>query len=110
LRRLLSNRWGVYLLGLGLVIGATLIGELIKTFFNFAPTTMNIFYLLSVVISAFYLGFGPTFMVSILSVLAFDFFFVPPVLTFSVATEQDLINLFILLGAGIAISYLSSRT
>lgn len=103
----LSLRWRGYLLGLGLVIGATLLGELMRTFFD--PTNLVMFYFLSVVISAVYSGLGPSILVSILSVLAFDFFLVPPVFTFAVADVQYLFTFISLLGVGIVVSYLTAR-
>lgn len=109
MRRLFSSRLWVYVIGVGLVIVTTLVGEGIKLIAIVDPTNMDMLYILSVVISAIYLGFGPSLMVSILSVNAFDFFFVPPIFTFAVANQQGTINLFILLVICVVISFLSNR-
>ena len=66
-------------------------------------------YLLCVVIAAVFFGFGPSIMVCILGVLAFDFFFIPPVLSFAVADMQYLFTFSVLLVVGIVISYLTAR-
>jgi two-component system sensor histidine kinase KdpD len=102
-----SQWWWDYLKGMALVVGATLIGELVRPFF--APTNLLMLYLLSVVISAVYFGFGPSIFVSILGVLAFDFFFVPPNLTFAVADVEYLFVFIALLAVGVVISYLTAR-
>ena len=102
-----SQWWWNYLKGLGLVIGATLIGELLKPFF--APPNLLMIYLLSVVISAVYFGFGPSIFVSVLGVLAFDFFFIPPSLTFAVEDVEYFFVFIALLIVGILISYLTAR-
>jgi len=66
-------------------------------------------YLLGVVIVAARLGRAPAVLSSVLSVLAFDFFFVPPSLTFAVADAQYLITFAVMLAVAICISSLTSR-
>jgi two-component system sensor histidine kinase KdpD len=102
-----SIDWRGYLISLGLVILATLIGAFLQPVVD--PVNLIMIYLLCVVISAVYFGFGPSIMVCILGVLAFDFFFVPPVLTFAVEDVQYFITFIVLLLVGIVVSYLTSR-
>jgi two-component system, OmpR family, sensor histidine kinase KdpD len=99
--------WWGYLKGLALVIVATLIGELLRPFFD--PTNLFMLYLISVIISAVYFGFGPSIFVSLLGVLAFDFFFVPPTVSFAVADAQYLFTFIALLAVGVVISLLTAR-
>jgi two-component system sensor histidine kinase KdpD len=101
------HNWRGYLQGLGLVVLATLLGQLIHGVF--APTTIAMLYLLSVVITAYLWGLGPSIMVSVLGVLAFDFFHVPPYLTFAVADTQYVFTFLVLLLVGIVISFLALR-
>jgi two-component system, OmpR family, sensor histidine kinase KdpD len=98
-----------YLIGFGMVIVATLAGVLLQTLSFYDPTDTNMLYILGVTISAAYLGFGPSFLTAILSVLAFDFFFIPPVLTLNVSTEKGVVGLLILAVVTGAISCLSPR-
>ncbi len=100
-------RWRNYLLGLGLVLLATLAGHLVQRFF--APANIIMIYLLCVTVSAVFGGFGPSILVSILGVLTFDFFFVPPYLTFEIADTQYIFTFIALLLVGLTISYLTSR-
>lgn len=100
-------KWRGYLIGLGLVVLATLLGHLVQTFF--APANIIMIYLLCVTVSAVIGGLGPSILVSILSVLAFDFFFVTPSLTFAVHDTQYIFTFIVLLLVGMTISYLTSR-
>ena len=102
-----SQWWWGYLKGLAVVVVATLIGELLRPFFD--PTNLFMVYLISVIISAVYFGFGPSIFVSLLCVLAFDFFFVPPHLSFAVADAQYLFTFVALLAVGVVISLLTAR-
>lgn len=100
-------RWRGYLLGLGLVVVATALSQFLRAFL--APTNLVMVYLLSVVISAIYGGLGPSIMVSILSVLAFDFFFIPPFLSFAIDDVQYILTFIALLLVSFTVSYLTSR-
>jgi len=99
--------WQGYLQGLVLVTVATLIGQLIHQLFT--PTTIMGLYVLAVVITAYFGGLGPSIMVSVVGVLAFDFFFIQPYLSFNVSDTQYILTFLVLLMVGIVISYLTSR-
>ena len=101
------GNWRGYLRGLGLIVLATLLGQLIHQIFS--PTTTVMMYLLSVVITAYWWGLGPSILVSVVGVLAFDFFHVPPYLSFHVADTQYIFTFLALLSVGVIISYLTSR-
>jgi len=105
-RAVLGN-WRGYLQGLGLVALATLLGQLMHELF--APITIAMLYLLCVVITAYLWELGPAILVSVLGVLAFDFFHVPPYLTFAVGDTQYVFTFLVLLLVGVVISYLASR-
>jgi two-component system sensor histidine kinase KdpD len=105
-RAVLGN-WRGYLQGLGLVVLATLLGQFIHELF--APTTIAMLYLLCVVITAYLWGLGPSILVSVLGVLTFDFFHVPPYLNFAVGDTQYVFTFLALLLVGVVISYLASR-
>lgn len=75
----------------------------------FEPSNVVMAYMLGVVIIATYYGRGPSVMASILSVAAFDFFFVPPYLTFAVSDTQYLITFAVMLTVALVISTLTTR-
>jgi len=90
-----------------LVAAATLLCELLRPYL--APTNMVMFYLLAVVVASIRLGRRPAMATALLGVLAFDFFFVPPRLTFVVADTQYLLTFLGLFVVGAVISTLVAR-
>jgi two-component system sensor histidine kinase KdpD len=96
-----------YLWGVALVLVATGISALIAPFIS--PTNLVVIYLLSVVLAAVYLGRGPAILTSLLSVVAFDFFLVPPHFTMAVSDTEYLLTFFGLLVVGLLISQLTAQ-
>ena len=66
-------------------------------------------YLLGVVVVATRAGRGPTALASVLSVAVFDFFFVPPYLSFAVSDTEHLITFTVMLIVALVISGLTVR-
>ncbi|RPJ45431.1 MAG: sensor histidine kinase KdpD, partial [Chloroflexi bacterium] len=91
-----------YLGSLGLVLLATIIGFPLNAIL--APTNLVMLYLVAVVLSAVFLGRGPAILASFVSVLAFDFFFIDPRLTFTVYDTQYILTFIGLLIVGVIIS------
>ena len=96
-----------YAASIVLVLAATLLCELLRPFL--APTNMVMFYLLAVVVASVRLSRKPAIATALLGVLAFDFFFVPPRMTFVVADTQYLMTFLGLFVVGIVISTLVAR-
>jgi two-component system sensor histidine kinase KdpD len=92
-------RYGMSLL---LVLVVTLFGKIVDQFLE--PTNLVMVYLLAVVISAVFLGRGPSIVTSLVGVLAFDFFFINPIFTFTVNDTQYLLTFVGLLVVGLMIS------
>jgi two-component system, OmpR family, sensor histidine kinase KdpD len=99
--------WKAYLASSALISGASAICFFLSPYFS--PTNMVMIYLLAVVIAAIKLGREPAILTAFLSVLVFDFFFVPPHLTFAVADTQYLLTFVGLFTVGAVISTLVSR-
>ena len=104
-----SGKWWGYLISFGMIIVATLAGKLLVALPIFDLHNMAMIYILCIALSTYYIGFGPSLMASFLSVLAFDFFFIPPLLTFTVATYEDMLSLLILFVVTVVISCLSPK-
>ena len=66
-------------------------------------------YLLGVITVAVQFGRGPSILASILGVAAFDFFFVPPTMTFAVSDTQYLLTFAVMLITGLIISTLTAH-
>jgi two-component system sensor histidine kinase KdpD len=98
--------WRGYLQGILLVAIATSIAKLIQPLFT--PTTIMALYVLAVGITAYLGGLGPSIMVSVAGVLAFDFFFVRPYFSFSVSDTQYIFTFLVLILVGFVISYLTA--
>lgn len=73
------------------------------------PANLIMTYLLAIVVVATRCGRGPSLFASVASVAAFDFFFVPPYLTFAVANTQYLLTFVVMLVVGLVISGLTVR-
>jgi len=76
---------------------------------HFELANLIMVYLLAVVAVATRLGRGPAMLASVLSVAAFDFFFVPPQWTFAVSDSQYLVTFAVMLVVAIVISTLTNR-
>ena len=98
---------GRYLLSLGLVALSTILGILVRG--DLEPTNLVMLYLASVVISAIFLGRGPSLLAAIAGVLAFDFFLVPPYLTLAVSDTQYFVTFIALLVVSLIISTLTAQ-
>jgi len=76
--------------------------------FLFLPD-LAIAYLCVIVIAALLYGWGQAMVASALSVLAYDFFFVPPVLEFNIADIHYLFTFAMLFTVGLLVSRLAAR-
>jgi two-component system sensor histidine kinase KdpD len=76
---------------------------------RFALANIIMVYLLGTIVAAVQFGRGPSILASILGVVAFDFFFVPPQLTFAVSDTQYLVTFVVMLLTGLVISTLTSH-
>ncbi|PKO16080.1 MAG: sensor histidine kinase KdpD [Chloroflexi bacterium HGW-Chloroflexi-10] len=94
--------FGYYAGSILLVLLITVLGFPLRTFLE--PTNLVMLYLVAVVLSAVFWGRGPSILASVVSVLAFDFFFIDPRLTFTVNDTQYILTFISLLIVGLIIS------
>jgi two-component system sensor histidine kinase KdpD len=97
-----------YVYAVLVVVVATVFGEIVQE--RLAPTNLTMLYLLGIVVVALRWGRWPAAAAATLSVVAFDFFFVPPELTFAISDTQYLLTFAGLLVVGLVIGRLASRT
>ncbi|HEX9074461.1 MAG TPA: DUF4118 domain-containing protein, partial [Anaerolineae bacterium] len=100
-------KWQGYAWAIGMIALCSVVAAAVVS--SFAPTNLVMIYLLGVIVVAARHGMGPSILASVLSVLAFDFFFVPPVLTFVVSDTQYLVTFGVMLVVAITISTLTVR-
>jgi two-component system, OmpR family, sensor histidine kinase KdpD len=74
-----------------------------------APADLVMVYLLGVVFAASRTGKGPSFLATLLSVMAFDFCFVPPRYTFEVSSPSYLITFAVMFAVAFVISRLTLK-
>ena len=96
-----------YLKSIALLAIVSLLGSMLRH--SIAHTNLAMLYILVVVITAVRWGRGPSLVASILSVLIFDFFFVPPHLSLTVVDTQYLIAFATLFIVGMVISTLTLK-
>lgn len=89
------------------LIMATVLCFLMYPYFQLSNLIMM--YLLGVMLTATDCGRGPAILVSLLSVLSFDFFFVPPRFTFTVEDAQYIVTFIVMFLVALVISHLTAR-
>jgi two-component system sensor histidine kinase KdpD len=102
-----SLRASNYVRSAAAVALCSLVAWLVHT--HVAPANLIMIYLLGVTAVAVRIGRGPAILASILSVLAFDFFFVPPTLAFRVSDTQYVLTFLVMLLVATVISTMASR-
>jgi two-component system sensor histidine kinase KdpD len=96
-----------YVVCFALVAAITAIGWMVKEFIS--PTNLAMLFLLAVVVIAFRRGLRPAIFTAIIGVLAFDFFFIPPYMTFRVSDSEYLITFSGMIIVGTLVSLLVTR-
>src|SRR5438445_241568 len=97
-----------YAAAIATVLSSTLLAWLM--FPRFELSNIVMVYLLGVVVVAMRFGRAASALASVLSVAAFDFFFVPPYYTFAVSDSQYLITFLVMFVVALVISGLTVRT
>lgn len=95
------------LIALAIVVVCTVIGELMEP--RFAEANLVMVYLAGVVLAASFLGRRASVLVSVLSVAAFDFFFVHPYLTFAISDTQYVVTFAVMLLVALMISTMTAQ-
>ena len=95
-----------YLWAAGACALTTALAHPLQPYFDLANIVM--LFLLAVVAVAVRFGRGPAVLAAFLNVAAFDFFFVPPQLSFSVADVQYLFTFAVMLAVGLIIGQLTA--
>jgi two-component system sensor histidine kinase KdpD len=97
--------WSDY--GTGLLFLALATGLCFLMYPHFDLSNLIMVYLLAVLVTAIESGRGPAVAMSLLSVLAFDFFFVPPRFSFAVSDAQYIVTFVVMFAVALAISHLT---
>jgi two-component system, OmpR family, sensor histidine kinase KdpD len=96
-----------YVLSAAAVCVAGVTAKILESFLAFPNLSMV--FLIAVLFSAVTWGLGPSILASILSLLVYNFFFVSPIFTFTVANPQDILALVVFLITAVLTSNLAAR-
>jgi two-component system, OmpR family, sensor histidine kinase KdpD len=96
-----------YLAGAGMVVLSTVTSWLLFGQAQLPDVVMV--YLLGIVLVAMRLGYGPSLLAAVLSVLMVDFFFVPPYFSFAVSDIRHIVTFAVMFIVAIVISGLAKR-
>lgn len=88
-------------------VATTVLTHPMRNWFDLANIVM--LFLLCVVLVAMKYGRGPASLAAVLSVASFDFFFVPPRLSFAVSDVQYLVTFAVMLAVGLLIGQLTAN-
>jgi two-component system sensor histidine kinase KdpD len=97
----------VYAESVAMVGAALAVGELLKQFL--AVSNIALVFLTAIIISAVAHGLWPALLTCLVSVLAYNFFFLPPLYTFTITDPENVINLIFFAFAALIVSNLTAR-
>lgn len=100
--------WSAYLATVSIVLVATILNFLLYPYLN--SSNLIMIYLLGITVIALYGVTGASILSSVLSVLAYDFFFIPPFYSFAVKDMQYFFTLVVMLIVTLIISHLTILT
>lgn len=95
-----------YVGSLGMVVAALLIGLLLQ---RYGITNVALVFLTAVLTAAITYGLWPSLLACVVATLAYNFFFLPPLYTFTIADPENVVALFFFTIVAIIASYLSAR-
>ncbi|QMW24203.1 sensor histidine kinase [Sandaracinobacteroides saxicola] len=70
---------------------------------------VDLLFLLPIIVTATLFGLRPSLVASLAAALAYNFFFLPPLYTFTIANPQNIITLFVLVVVSVVASQLAGR-
>lgn len=88
------TKWEQYLIAAAVIAAVAVLSIVFDPKFN-APRVPGLIFLMSVVVMALFFGRGPVLFAGFASALVWDYFFLPPRLTFIIQTTEDVV-LFVL--------------
>ncbi|WP_298378998.1 sensor histidine kinase KdpD [Azospirillum sp.] len=99
--------WWPYVAATGYVAAALGVGHLLHR--GLALNNMALVFLTAVLASAVTGGLAPSLYASVVSVLAFNYFFLPPLYTFTISDPENIVALFVFAVVAVIASNLTAR-
>ena len=101
--------WRGYLLSIAAVALTALVAKAINMIFAQALGSVAMIFLVPVLFSAVFFGRRPAFVTSLLCVMAYNYFFLPPLYTFTIADPNNWLSFGALLFVGLIAGNLAAR-
>jgi two-component system sensor histidine kinase KdpD len=101
--------WRGYVLSAGAVTGTICVAWLMNAIFAQSLGSLGMVFLVPVLVSAVFFGRWPAFVTALLSVMAYNFFFLPPLYTFTIADPNNWLSFAVLLFVAIIAGNLAAR-
>jgi len=98
---------GAYGVAAALVVATTLIGYAVQPLIGFGG--MDLVFLLPVILASYRFGLRPGLAAGLMAAMAYNFFFLPPLYTFSIADPRSMLTLFVLMGIAAFTAHLAGR-
>lgn len=99
--------WRPYFIGGCCVLAALGVGQLLHSVL--AVGNIALVFLTAVLASAIFGGLGPSLFASVAAMLAYNFFFLPPLYTFTIAGPENIVALFFFAVVAVIVSNLTAR-
>ena len=100
--------WAGYLGALGAVVVASLVALVLQEA-GLSEANKAVVFIPAVIAAAMWWGLGPGILAAVLSVLSFDFFFVPPYFTLAVQDVEYVVTLLVLAAVALLVGTLAAR-
>lgn len=103
-------RWTQKFWPYGVAVAATAIALLLTLWLQpFLDKTIGAFFYIAIILSVWYGGFKPGIVAVVLSTIAINYFFIPPIHQLQIALHSDLLRLSIFFLVALTINYFSSN-
>ena len=96
-----------YFVAAWVTAGGTLAAELLKPYFG--GETVPLIYMMGVLGVAYLSGLGPSLLAALASAVCYNFFFIPPIYSFTIADPVNVAALFFFLFTALIVSNLTAR-
>ncbi|WP_342626934.1 sensor histidine kinase KdpD [Nguyenibacter vanlangensis] len=100
-------RLGPYVVSTGAIAASVAVGVLLRQ--GLAVSNVSLTFLTAILGIAVAYGLWPSLYASLLAMLCFNFFFLPPLYTFTIAAPDNIVALFFFLATAIIASHLGAR-
>ncbi|MBV9791827.1 MAG: DUF4118 domain-containing protein [Chloroflexi bacterium] len=109
-RRIARSSTFGYVWSCGIVVLTTALLFVVQHTVGLQVANISLGYIVAVLLAAISYGLGPGVVASFLAFVSYNFWFVPPLYTFSVANPQDLFRLFLFLIVAVLTSSIAARS